>query len=66
MHPSGVTAIVEDQLHEAHQRARRAHAARDSGPSRVGHVEPARRRVGLAVARLGLRIAGVYLSPRPT
>jgi hypothetical protein len=66
MHPSGVTTIVDDQLREAHQRARRAREARESRSSPITHPEPARRRIGLAVARLGLRIAGIYLEPRPT
>jgi hypothetical protein len=66
MHPSGLTTIIDDQLHEAHQRARRARVARESRSSVVARPEPARRRVGLAVARLGLRIAGVDLAPRPS
>lgn len=66
MHPSGVTTIVADQLHEAHQRARLARVARDARTAPIAHPEPARRRVGLAIARLGLRIAGIYLEPRPS
>jgi hypothetical protein len=66
MHPSGITTIVDDQLREAHERARHARLARESRTAATARPEPARRRVGLAVARLGLRIAGIYLEPRPS
>ncbi|MGZ8752850.1 MAG: hypothetical protein ACXW2C_03880 [Acidimicrobiia bacterium] len=63
INPYVAARIHEDQLADAHDRARRSRLAREAR-ARL-HPEPSRRRIGLAIARVGLKIAGVHVSPTP-
>jgi hypothetical protein len=59
MNPYAAARIAEDQIADAHERARRSRLERDTR----ARPEPNRRRFGLAIARVGLRIAGVHAAP---
>jgi hypothetical protein len=61
MHPWITGRIIENMQHEARTRgdeARLGQAAPRRTPMQAEAREPRRERVGLAVARLGLRVAG--------